>query len=78
MALGSGVTIALVLVNTGTVPVQTHNGDVRRASSRSGNKATRPIRSRETLPLAGFSFVWRSLDVLNLTITSLAGFSQSP
>ena len=32
------------------------NFSVRRTSSRSGNKATLPKRSRETLPLAEFSF----------------------
>ena len=39
---------------TCTMPAGRQTGLVRRASSRSGNEATLPFRSRETLPLAGF------------------------
>ena len=58
------VTVMQVLAKSGRLSVHAQNGCVRRTSSRSGNKATRPTRSRETLPLAGFSFVLGLFDAL--------------
>ncbi len=68
------MTVMQVLAKSGRLSVQAQNGFVRRTSSRSGNKATRPTRSRETLPLAGFSFVLRLFAALT---TSEAVFPES-
>ena len=75
------VTVMQVLAKSGRLSVQAQNGFVRRTSSRSGNKATRPTRSRETLPLAGFSFVLRLFDALTASAavfpeSALSGFDD--